>query len=487
MSEVPAKSLNGDTLRMLMAAMLSRRDSWTNTTTNLGNASKDARLASTFQRRTMRGREEADSLYETDDIFPLIIDRVPEHATRRWISATGTRGKGKRDDDFGRMLLESLEAIDTQAKCFELMRLDRLYGGAVIVLGADDNQKVSEPLRVDRILKVTHLNVLHRWEINPVDIDQNRLSPTFRQPKFYMTAGAAGLERIHASRVLRLPVHRCASDLSQTALIGWDLPIIERVFDACRQFGTLFDHVEAMFQDLRQGVYKQKGLAETLGADDGTNEVLNRLSTIALARSEFNMIILDEEETYERRSQVPTGLSELMIRSMDRLAAAAEMPLSILFGQAPSGLSTDDESGRRAFYDSIKNKQGRLLRPILNRICEAVIAAKNGPFKGRPPKEWSFEFRPLEEPNEKEDAERRKTETEIDERLITNGIITPAEARTRLTNDPHCVYQLDATLDVATLELDEREDEDPEDDDEEDDDDLREKSGSEKDAAAAAA
>ena len=51
---------------------------------------------------------------------------------------------------------------------------------------------------------------------------------------------------------------------------------------------------------------------------------------------------------------------------MHRVAAAADMPVTELFGMSPSGLSTDDQSGTRRFYDKItaeerQGEQGRAL------------------------------------------------------------------------------------------------------------------------------
>lgn len=440
-----------------------RNDGWKNIATSIGVQEKDARLKSQFNFRDARARGEIEALYEQSGLFPLIVDRVPEHATRRWINVTGAQdNEGKPDKDFGRTLIEALEEVDAQGACFELMRLDRLYGGAAIINGADDGQTPDKPLDLKRVRKVHHLNVLSRWEIWPGEINRDVTSPNFRQPEYYTFTGASILSevmraplgsRIHHSRVIRLRRHRIASELSMHGIEGWDLPIIERVYDAVRQYGMLLDYIEAMFQDLVQGVFKMKGLADAFSADQGDEVVLKRLQTIAFARSLLNMIALDEDETYERRGQVPTGLSELVIRVMDYLAAVAEMPLSILFGQPPTGLSTDDESGRTAFYDSIANKQNRLLRPVINRIADAVIAAKEGPLKGKAPAQWSFEFRPLKEPTEAEDAERRGKEAETEERLILNNILTATEVRSKYVNDPRSPYQIDSSTDDAEDEL----------------------------------
>lgn len=506
------RSARLDQLTMLVASMLdnrsSRKDGWSNIITGLGVGNKDASLSTGYTARGPIDRLTLENLYEEDDVFHLVVDRVPEHATRRWIQFTGmkkqtgqvgraddafatVRGQNRRtgngssksqssfpfaagpeqpttpaaalpdaeeeqDEDIGRQLLEAHEELGTKEACYELMRLDRLYGGAAILLGVDDGQETEMPLDDKRVRKFTHLHVMHRWELTISERDMDPMSPNFRQPKYYSAAWTG--QRVHHSRVLRFRPHRVSSTSSLRGTDGWDLPIIDRVWEPLRQFGSLFGYVEGLFQDLVQGTIKIKGVAEALAAntDEANNAVINRVRTMGMVRSIFNMILLDDEESYERRSATPAGLGDLMLRQMDRLAAASETPLSILFGQAPSGLSTDDKSGRTAFYDSVRNKQTRLLRRIINRITELLILAKKGPFRGKSPGDWSFDFLPLEEPNEKEDADTRLIRAQTDEIYWKTGVLQPSEIRSRLINDARSPYTLDLENDEAMVEMEQQ-------------------------------
>lgn len=432
----------------ILAQGQQRQDGWGNIVTGLGQTNKDARVQTRYCTREPINQVTLESLYEQDDIFHLIVDRVPEHGTRRWIRITGATDKsGRPDKDFSRKALEELEKVDAQAKIYDLWRLWRLYGGAAIIIGADDGSgdRLDRPLNLATMKALRFLNVVNRWEITPGLRDRDPLSPNFRQPETYTLNGTA--QTIHHTRVIRLDRHQVASDLSVRGVDGWDLPVVEHVWEPLRQFGSLYGYAEGLFQDLMQGVVTLKGLSMMLAQKDGGGDkaVLTRLQTMALVRSTLNMIVLDDGETYERRSQTPTGLADIIIRFMDRLAAAAEMPLSILFGQAPTGLSTDDQGGRRAFYDSVSNKQRRLLRKPITRLLDILIAAKEGPFKGKAPDQWAIDFVPLEEPSEKEIAEQRNLEAQTEERLINLGVVSPEEVRGRYINDPNCPWPLDAT------------------------------------------
>lgn len=449
----PKKGLDGTKLAT-MARAVARFDAWQNVATKLGVQGKDATLEGSYVGRVPRTQEEIERLYEQDDIFPLAVDRIPEHGTRRWIRITGATTKtGRPDTDFSRELFEELELHDAQFKFFDLWRVHRLAGGSGMLVGVDDGKKPAEPLELERVKSLKTLTVLSKWELFAGEIDRDPYSENYDQPRWYNTINST--ERIHWSRVIRLPRHMIASRRSPFAMQGWDVPLVERVYDSIRQFGTLLGYIESMFQDLVQGVLEMDGLAAALSADDGDEILIKRMQTIAFARSVFNMVLIDKDEKYERRSQVPTGLSELIVRAMDRLAAATGMPLSILFGQPPTGLSTDDESGRTAFYDSVSTQQRRLLRKPITQLCDVLLAAKDGPFKGKSPEKWSFEFLPLEEPNQREDAERRDLESQTEERLINLGLLAREEVRSKYANDPASPYQINHDLDDAIAEMDE--------------------------------
>lgn len=415
-------------------ARLVRLDGWQNIATNLNVPGKDPRIETKFVDRGELALPTIESMYREKALFARIVDAIPEHATRRWIRISGTGGSKVRD--FGKSALDALEDLDAQNKFCEFMRLDRLYGGACMLLGVDDGRAISQPIDVNNIRSVDFLNVLSRWEISVDEIDRDPTSATFRQPLSY----TLGTKRVHSSRVLRLTGIQISDRIPRPG--GWGYSVGEHVYDAIRRFGIIYDYMEALFKDLSQGVMKIKDLSLLLSGDVGCNELLiKRLELLNYTSSAFNAVLLDDDETYERRQATFTGIRDGIIAVMDELAAVAEMPLSILFGQPPAGLSTDDSAGRIAFYDSIANKQRKLLRAPINRVLELIFASRK--IKAVP-KDWFFEFLSLTEPTDMEQAEKRKLEADTSVVLVNGGIIDAEEARTALSADPYCPYSLKA-------------------------------------------
>jgi hypothetical protein len=81
----------------------------------------------------------------------------------------------------------------------------------------------------------------------------------------------------------------------------------------------------------------------------------------------------------------------------------------------------------RLFYDYIKSLQSSYLRPRIERLLRIVMKSADGPTGGVEPEQWSFEFRPLWQMNDKETAELRKMVAETDAIYISNGVLTPEE------------------------------------------------------------
>lgn len=417
----------------------SRMDGWSNIFTSLNIAGKDPRIENQHTLRAPRTLNEIESMYIQDPLFARIVDAIPEHATRRWINFTGAKNA------LNKSIHDALEDLDAQQKFSELMRLDRLYGGAALILGVDDGQLPNAPLDFTSIEEVRYLNVYSCNEIRAGDRETDPASPLFGQPAYFHFSQHDQLDvlkHIHPSRVIALRGIQTGGYTSRQQF--WGYPIIERVYDSLRRFGTVYGYLEMLFKDLSMGVMKIKDLAHLISTQDGNNLLIKRLALVNMASSTFNAVMIDSEEDFERRLMNFSGIRDGIIACMDELAAVAEMPLSILFGQPPAGLSTDDSGGRTAFYDSIANKQRKLLREPINRVVRALIMSKKGPTRGREPRSWFFTFNPLTEPDSNQEATRQLRLAEIDELYAVNiGAVSKREVRSRLENDPNCPYVLD--------------------------------------------
>jgi uncharacterized protein len=113
---------------------------------------------------------------------------------------------------------------------------------------------------------------------------------------------------------------------------------------------------------------------------------------------------------------------------MLRLAAAADMPVSRLFGQANGGLGSDDKAGQTWWNERIEALQNDKLLDPITRLVRLILLAKEGPTKGKLPKTWSVSFRPLRQLDPLQEAQRRLAIAQADAAYVNAQIILPEEA-----------------------------------------------------------
>jgi hypothetical protein len=112
-------------------------------------------------------------------------------------------------------------------------------------------------------------------------------------------------------------------------------------------------------------------------------------------------------------------------------AAAAQMPISKLFGQSATGLNATGEGDARNWYDAVAVYQAeRRKRPAYEQILKLLFASKSGPTRGIEPENWALKFPPLWQPTAKEQAETRKVVAETDQINYDMGLVTSEELRT---------------------------------------------------------
>ncbi len=415
-----------------------RTDGWQNIATSLGIEGLDHRLEGKWSAHAEASSTELDQLYEQNAYFARIIDAIPFHATRRWIKVTPTGEDVDRStaQAFGTEAHDFLDSLKARERFGEWLKFERLYGGAVMLPGFDDGQSLDKPLNPEAIKAVTHITVVSKEEVAGLEWDDDPASPTYGQARMIQFLGST--QRIHISRVfMRHGIVASRRRLRERG--GWGASIRERVWDQLRRFGTLFDYIEGLFKDMTQGVITIPGLDQILATEQGEDLIKTRIRLMNYSASVFNAVVINEGETYEKRQITFSGLAEATLRAMDELAGAAEMPQTILFGQSPGGLSTDDKSGMRNFYDSVANVQRVAFDDPLSAIIDGAMSS--GQLKSA--ESYKIEYLPLEEPSDTEVSQTENTRAKTDETLILNDVIKPLEARRRVRNDPKSPYTLD--------------------------------------------
>jgi uncharacterized protein len=368
-------------------------------------------------------------------------------------------GDQNSNADIAKSVEEYAATLQTYSRFQEATIFGRAYGGGLIIIGADDGQDMSLPLDEANIKGVKYLTFIDRRFIVAHSY-YDMIGPKYGEVEVYNIINPFGNQAnsyVHESRCIRFdgaPVDL----LMRRRLAGWTLSVLQAPYDTMRQFDTSFQSIAQLMSDVSQAVMKIKGLAQLISNDQKT--LNTRMRMVDMSRSSGRLVYLDaENEEFKREATPMNGIADVLEMQMLRLAAAAEMPVAILFGREPSGLNATGDADFRRFYDMIAGDQKQVLEPKLMRLYTLICLAKDSPTGGKiPDGGLSFTWHKLYEPSEKEQAEIRWLMAQADEKYCQNQILLPEEvAMSRFrSGDLHLDTEIQGDLrreKLATAEL----------------------------------
>jgi len=425
----------------------SRTDGWANILSGLGTPEKDKRTGGAISAAPLLTHSELTELYVGDPVAQRIVELPAREQTREWI-----KFHSDDDSDTGNEVMQALQVLGAQDDVTDALAWSRLYGGSVIILGADDGQQdLTKPLNLEAIRSLEWLTVLDRFQLQITRWYSDPCAPHYGKPEVYRMASvmygtepaqALGKE-IHESRIIRFDGVR-TPQLRRQRNAGWCDGIFTAIHDVLRDFWSSYDGAAALLQDFSQAVFKVKGLA-ALVAGNQKDIVMQRMQMVDMVRSVLRAAVIDTEEEFERKATPLAGMPELLDRMQQLLSSVTGIPVTLLMGRSPAGMNSTGDADVRFFYDLIRADQETSLRPKLERLITVLLRAKSGPTNGVEPEGWAFSFKPLWQLSDKEQADLRKVQADTDQVYISNGVLHESEVRdSRFGGDG---YSSDTTLD----------------------------------------
>lgn len=387
-------------------------DGWANILTQVGVRGKDPRLESGPGGIRVPNRLEALALYLGNDVAKRIVD---EHVETTWRDGF-TVDTG--DDALSARVNEWIENWEISNRLSELDKWSRVYGGAVLFIGATSPDDIThEPLDYRSVREFSGFKVADRWEASATRYDGDaRPVSVHILDHVYHNTWYIQQDGIDVGRQARLLYTH-----------GWGLSIYAPMWDALRAFGTAWDGTESVVNRFNQAILRMRGLA-SLMAQNGEDAIMQRLVIARQAMSSLGVMLLDSDnEDFIVRSSVVTGLPELLDRFESRLAAAADMPHTMLFGKSPAGMNATGESDIRTWYDSVANQRSERAEPVIRQLIDRVAQSPAGPSAGAPLENYEIVWQPLWRPSAKEEAETYEIRARGDEIYARSAIFDVTE------------------------------------------------------------
>jgi phage-related protein (TIGR01555 family) len=336
----------------------------------------------------------------------------------------------------------------------EVVKLQRLYGGAGLVLLLDDGRKPEEPVDPARLRAVRGFIPLSRHELIPEDVTLTDWS----KPAHYRISTNQRLTEdqteittnliVHHTRVARFDGLYLPWNL-RSQNTGWGMSVLQLVWDAFKRYETAMSGLENMTNDSDLFVHKIPGLFQRLAAG-GEADIRKRLEANALSRSMYGGMVVDKEEEVDFINRALSNLASATEPFIQELQAATGWPASILMGTSPGGLGKEGRFEERVWASLVEQWQEVYCRSPITQVFTYILSSTEGPTRGRVPPAWSVLFPSVFTQTDEEKLDVRKKAQDIDVQYLSNGVLTPMEVRMARFGGQE--YSYETTLDETATE-----------------------------------
>lgn len=307
----------------------------------------------------------------------------------------------------------------------------RLFGGAIVVSVFDGDGTADLSKEVGPKAKVAGYRVYTPGRINLTesDISDDPKSRWFGKVEIFPVVLRNGktmnihASRCHVFRGVETP-DLLDSDIN-TYVFG--ASEVEMANIGLKKLPGAFGAISNMLQENGLSVFSMNGFSAMLAAEGGEQKVRTRMSLTKLGMSTMRAVFLDKEDSFEMKSHSMSDVPESIKMLMAYTSALTGIPVSILFGNMVSGLSSTNDGDIRQYNDLVEQWRTECLyEPMVEMISE--YRNRNEGKKGT----QDFQFGPLDQPTSKEKAELMKDKSDFCRTLYDMGAMTPKEIRENL-------------------------------------------------------
>lgn len=415
-----------------------RQDSWQNVAMGFGT-SRDKTAGTTFEAPCLPLSDwECANLFQFDDIAGKIVSALPKEAFREAFALSGLPAEKVQ------AAAAYLERFQLSQQCKTDAIWGRCFGGCASWVHVDDGQPIDQPLDLTRIRSVFKIVSVDKRFLTPFRYYTD--GPKVAEPELYsLSLPTAGnvmrpIAFIHESRLVIWP-GELTEKQAKIQRNNWDYSVLQKPLDALKSSGNTWKAIEILTSDANQAVYKIKNLWRMIASDPTQGEdsknggqpsggLLLRIRFMDLVRSVSKAIILDADgEDFSRSNTSFSGLADLSDKAWNRVAAAADMPVTILTGQAPAGLNATGASDLRWWYGRVQSEQTQTYEPRLKRLLQIVLSAQDSGVQlaDQEFKALTVAWAPLWAPSAAELAAMRLQWAQTGQIMIQEQMITPEE------------------------------------------------------------
>jgi phage-related protein (TIGR01555 family) len=418
----------------------------------MGIPSKDKTLSTRIASKSLLSEADLEALY-AQGVPRRFVDAIPDSILRHQATIT-LGGDDPGANDLIRTFEEQLKATQFHQALSEVVKLQRLYGGAGLVLLVDDGLPEEEPVDLGRIRSVRGYIPLSRYALIPEDFSitdyskpshyrittSERLSP--EQTSSYVNL------RIHSSRVARFDGLYLPWNM-RVRNTGWGMSVLQLIWESFKRYETAMSGLETMTSDADLFVHKIPGLFQRIASGNET-DLRKRLEANSLSRSVYGGMVVDTEEDVNFLNRALSNIASATDPFIKDLQAATGWPASILMGDSPGGLGKEGRFEERVWASLVEQWQEVYCRTPVTEIFQYILASREGPTRGRVPESWATHFPSVFTETDSERAALRVQVAQVDAQYINLGVLNALEVREARFGGTD--YSMETTLNAAITE-----------------------------------
>jgi len=304
---------------------------------------------------------ELASLYSRDALVKAIVDKVPEAVFNNPISIV--------DDDDGKIYKE-LSRMNFFSSIVTALKYARLYNGSIIVTLYEGDDDLEKPVRALGRVSGYRVYSSGRLVMDDSDWVKEKENPYFGSVEYYRFIKKDGTtQRIHSSRINVIKGELFPD--SETGTVKQEvfgLSLINSIKDCSKLFGTSISSIGNMLKENGVSVFGFDGFWQRLMIKDGEESIRKRMGLLKSQMSAFRGIIQDRNDTFAQINHNFTGIPEVMRIVMAYVSSCTQIPVSILFGNMITGLSSTNEGDIRVFNELVEKTRENKLYDVMCKL-----------------------------------------------------------------------------------------------------------------------
>lgn len=307
----------------------------------------------------------------------------------------------------------------------------RLFGGALVVTlfeGDGDGKLEEEPGKGDKVAGY-RVYTPGRIMLTESSLCSDPQSRWFgKVEKFPVQVRNGKIVDIHASRC---HIFRGveAPDLFDTDIRTYIFGTseVDMANVGLKKLPPAFGAVSNMLQENGLSVFSLKDFSMMLASEGGLRKAQERMGLVKIGMSTMRAVFQDKEDAFEMKSHSMSDVPESIKMLMAYTSALTGIPVSILFGNMVSGLSSTNDGDIRQYNDLVDQwRNDCLYEPMVEMLTE--YRNRNENVSGI----QDFTFGELSQSTEVEKADLFEKKVNSCKTLFEMGSMTPKEARENL-------------------------------------------------------